>query len=184
MKPNLHTFGTMITAWGRSKRRDSAVEAQAVFDDLMTLYRSGDRELKPGIVIYNALIDAWAKSGSVERAEQILRDLDSNPPSVKPNVITYGAIVKGWSVSGHSKAADRVQSLYDEMKRKYQAGDQSVKPNERILELVVSTWLRSPRSDRMVKLRGVLDDVQERYKSGEVELQQFLNRLSAAMNNG
>jgi pentatricopeptide repeat protein len=178
MKPDLHTFGTLITAWGRSKHKDSAYKAQAVFDNLLLFYRSGDHDLKPSVVICNALIYAWAKAGLPEKAEQALRELESEATlGLKPDTITYSTLMSGWSRSHHPKAIDRMQALYDEMKDKYLGGDKNVKPDARTFDTVLSSWRRTGRKDGMVKAKAVFLDIHDRYRSGEAALKPLVDKF-------
>jgi pentatricopeptide repeat protein len=128
MKPSCQSFGTMITAWGRSKSKDAAAKAQALFDDMLARHKSGDTDLQPGVVQYTALIDVWARAGAPERAEQILRDMDSSGNvGVKPDVVSYTAVMNAWSRSSESDAVHRTQALFDELMQKFEAGDRAKK---------------------------------------------------------
>jgi pentatricopeptide repeat protein len=179
MKPDLYTFVTLITAWGRSKDKDRAAKAQAVFDNLLSFYTSGHQDLKPNVVVYNALIGAWVKAGVPEKADQILHEMELQASlGIKPDLITYSAIMEGWSRSKHPKAADRMQLLYDEMKDKYLAGDDTVKPNARTFELILTTWRRTGRKDGLLKAQLVFRDMHTRFSSsGEAEFKPLVDEF-------
>jgi pentatricopeptide repeat protein len=183
MKPTLHTFGTLITSWGRSKHKDSAAKAQSVFDNLLSFYRSGHPDLKPNVVICNALIDALAKAGLPEKAEQVLRELESEATlGLKPDTITYNTVMSGWSRSRHPKAMDRMQALFDEMKDKYLGGDKNVRPDARTFNTMLSTWHRNGRRDGMLKAEAVFQDMLARYRSGEAELKPLVDEFGPMFN--
>jgi pentatricopeptide repeat protein len=180
IKPNLHTFATLITAWGRSKDADRAAKAQAVFDNLLSFYTSGHQDLKPNVVVYTAVIHAWAHAGVPERAEQILREMESEASlGIKPDVATYTAVIEGWFRSKHPKATDQMQRLYDEMRNKYLAGDDTVKPNGRIFKTILSTWRRTGRKDGMLKAEDVFRDLHARFVSGEAELEPLVDEFGS-----
>ncbi len=179
-KPDLHVFATLITAWGRSKHDDRAAKAQAVFDNLLSLYTSGHQDLKPNVVVYNALIAARVKAGVPEKAEQILREMESEASlGIKPDLITYTTIMEGWSRSEDPKAADRMQGLYDEMRNKYLAGDDTVKPDGRIFKTILSTWRRTGRKDGLFKAEVVFRDMHARCLSGEAELKPLVDAFGS-----
>jgi pentatricopeptide repeat protein len=168
MKPDQHTFTALITAWGRSKRKDGASKAQAVFDDLLSRYQSSDKDLKPDVVVYNSLIGTWANAGVPEKAELILRGMESETScGVKPDTITCG-----WS---HY----RMQALYDEMNDKYKAGDESVQPNATTFDTILSTWLKTGRKDKLLKAEAVFNDMHARYMSGEAELKPLVDKFES-----
>ena len=77
--PNTYTFTNAITAWARCTRKDSAKHAQALLDQMHTLYKEeGWAHVRPSRISYNSVITAWARSrqkGSALQAEQLLRDM-------------------------------------------------------------------------------------------------------------
>jgi pentatricopeptide repeat protein len=175
-KPDLHTFGTLITAWGRSKHTNSAYQAQAVFDKLLWFYRSGDQDLKPNVVICTAVIDAWARAGVPDKAEQMLRQMESETSwGAKPDLIAYNAVLTGWSYHfDRVQATGRMQVIYDEVKEKYLGGDTKVKPNARIFVTLLTTWRRTVRKGGMLKAEAIFKDMHDCYKSGEAELKPLV----------
>jgi pentatricopeptide repeat protein len=184
MKPDPQVFATLITAWGRSKHVDSAAKAQAVFDYLLSLYALGHHEdLKPNVVVYNALIGAWTKAGVPEKAEQILREMESEESlGIKPNAKTYHVVISGWSRSCHPKSADRMKGLYDKMKDKYLAGDDTVKPDINTFGLLLSAWRRTGRKDGLIKAEVVFRDMQDRFVSGEAGLKPLVDEFGSLFN--
>jgi pentatricopeptide repeat protein len=131
-------------------------------------------------VVYNALIGAWANAGVPEKAELILRGMESETSGgVKPDTITYLAVMGGWSRSRHPTGEDRMQALYDEMNDKYKAGDESVKPNAAIFDTMLSTWLRTGRKDGLLKAEAVFNDMHARYRSGEAEFKPLVDKYGS-----
>lgn len=60
------------------------------------LYKSGNEEVSPDTITFNAVLDAWARSGdrmAAQRAEQILDHMDdlyrAGNRKVKPDVYTF-----------------------------------------------------------------------------------------------
>ena len=88
--PNTFSFTNAISAWARCTRKDSAQNAQALLDKMLSLYKQGVvdnggddngggacwKHVKPNKVCYNLVITAWARSrerGSGQKAEELLR---------------------------------------------------------------------------------------------------------------
>ncbi len=152
-------------------------KAQSVFDAMIAAFKSGDENLKPNVVTYGALIDAWAKAGEPERAESILREMDSEKTlAVKPNVITYGSAMNGWSRSGRP---ERVQALYDEMLQKHQAGEADLRPNSFTYDILISAWLKSQQPDAVSNAQRVFDDMMASYRSGQKDLKPWIDKFCA-----
>ncbi len=185
MKPDLLAFAALIRAWGRSKHMDRAAKAQAVFDNLLSFYTSGHEDLKPSFVAYNALISAWAHAGVPERAEQILREMESEVSlGIKPNVATYTIVMSGWSRSFDPKSADRMQGLYDEMNYKYLAGDNTVKPDAYTFGSILAAWRRTGRKDGLLKGEVVFRDMHDRFVAGEAELKPLVDEFGSSLSGG
>ena len=81
-------------------------------------------------------IAAWAKTGNGERAENILRTMDSNesdhhPNHCKPNTMTYNSVMNAYAKSSDAKAAEKAEKLLSEMKKRVEeeGDDCSVRPD-------------------------------------------------------
>jgi pentatricopeptide repeat protein len=139
--------------------------------------------VKPNVVVYTAVIGAWARAGLPEKAEQVLREMESEATwGIKPNTITYNTVMIGWFRSHHPKAIDRMQALYDEMKDKYLGGDKNVKLDARTFDLVLSAWRCNGRRDGVLKAEAVFQDMLARYKSGEAELKPLVDEFGRMFN--
>jgi pentatricopeptide repeat protein len=179
MKPDVRTYSTLISAWGRSNSKDKAAKAQTVFNDLMDRYRLGDKDLQPDVFLYSALIDAWVKAGNPEQAELILRKMESES-GIKPVFIAYYSVLDGWSRSCHPEAPARMQSLYDEMKRKRQTGDHKFKiPVAKMFDKLLTSWLGSGRKDGFSKAEAVFKDLHTRCLTGDSELKPVVEKYCA-----
>ena len=110
------------------------------------LYQSGGHDkLKPTTGIFNAVINAWARSRekiAPVRAEQILswmekfEDLD-----IQPDKYTYNTVIHAWAKAGGTEAAMKAQELLSSMDKKYQEGNTMAKPDTITYNVVVSLIL-------------------------------------------
>ena len=93
------TFSILVDAWAKSGEGVSAAQrAEAILQNMHDLYqRTGKEHLRPTTGIFNAVINAWARSKEMvgpSRAEQILQWMDnlhkSNPNiQIRPDKFTY-----------------------------------------------------------------------------------------------
>merc|ERR1719235_2061254 len=60
-------------------------------------------KVSPSITTYNALIDACARNGNVEKITQLVEDMKER--GLKPNLITYSTVLKGHCLHGDIRAA-------------------------------------------------------------------------------
>ena len=125
----------IVDAWARSGERGAAANrAEALLHHMNSLYQSGGHDkLKPTTGIFNAVINAWARSRekiAPVRAEQILswmenfKDLD-----IQPDKYTYNTVIHAWAKAGGTEAAAKAQQLLASMERKYQEGNIMAKPD-------------------------------------------------------
>jgi pentatricopeptide repeat protein len=169
LKPDGTSFATLMSAWGRTKSEYGAAKAQKVFNDMVALYTAGDKDLQPTKIHYSALLDAWAKAGQPERAENILRKLERE--AVNPDISCYNAVMNGWAKSRSPDAAYRAQALFDEAVRVYEAGDRNdMKPDVHSYGTLISAWGRSNSKDKAVKAQSVFNNMMTRYKLGDKDL--------------
>jgi tetratricopeptide (TPR) repeat protein len=105
-----------------------------------------DPALKPSIITYNNVINAWSRSGhpkAPEKAEEILRTLQAmtNQPGwedMLPTTSTYGSVIHAWANSKSPSAAKRAEQLVKEMES---AG---LELNGAVHLGVLKAWISSP----------------------------------------
>eukprot|EP00957_Ditylum_brightwellii_P177065 13488565-Ditylum_brightwellii.AAC.1 len=102
VEPNVSTFNTVIKAWARSGLPESGERAEALLDYMNEQVEDYDEEgrgyihnsedyyddeddaniVRPNVITYNSVMNAWSRSGSpnaAEKAESILKRLLSHP---------------------------------------------------------------------------------------------------------
>ena len=63
-------YNVVINAWAKSGSKGAAAEAEKLLSEMHRLHEQGDPNVKPNVVTYGAVIDAYAKSG--EPAQQLV----------------------------------------------------------------------------------------------------------------
>jgi len=92
--PNLQTYNVLISLWGNSQQIGAGLKAESILTKLEDEYQNGNKDMKPTVVSYTSVINAWAKSscfGKAERANDILKRMKSN--DCKPNEFSYTAVI-------------------------------------------------------------------------------------------
>lgn len=92
-------YNAVINALAKSGEPGAAARAERVLQNMVN-NRNDNDDVRPTTINFNAVLDAWAKSGggraAAERAEEILEWMDrlhksGNNKDVKPDTITFNA---------------------------------------------------------------------------------------------
>jgi pentatricopeptide repeat protein len=107
-RPDIHTYNTILNALQKWNRPGAAKKAVQFFHDIPS----------PDTVTYNTLINIYALQGNVEKALNLVHQMQLNFESGKnkncrPNVQTYNTILKAMQNSNRSDAIEQAQRLFD-----------------------------------------------------------------------
>lgn len=107
-RPDATAFGACVDAWARYVGSINGAErAEALVSLQEELYRGGSgNHMAPTTALYNALINAWARSkenASEEKASRVLQRMETF--EVKPDATTFNAMLTTLARSGSGKAA-------------------------------------------------------------------------------
>ena len=127
-----------VDAWAKSGEGGAAAtRAEAILQHMNSMYQKvGHDGLRPTTGIFNAVINAWARSReqiAPMRAEQILEWMDklykNGNLDVQPDKYTFNTVIHAWAKLGGKEAAEKAQQLLDNMHRMNKAGNQNAKPD-------------------------------------------------------
>jgi hypothetical protein len=128
----------------------------------------GMKIIKPNVRSYNAVINAWAKSGRKDagiRAEKLLERLyelgqSTGEEEMQPNTVTFTTTIDAWAKSSNRIAPERAEMILNRQLDLYDSGMERVKPD--ILSLYHNEFLGkiSPERGRR-KSQGVLKRLEE-----------------------
>jgi len=154
IRPNTVSFTNAITAWSRCTRKNSAKRAQALLDQMHTLYKEeGWIHVRPNKITYNSVITACARSrekGSALKAEDLLRDMYKfyneeglDEEDLKPDSRSWNAVINAVARSRDKDCADRAKFLLDEMGRLYNEGDDDLLPDALTFGAIINAYANS-----------------------------------------
>ena len=157
--PDTYCYNLAIKAYMNSKRgRESAEHANRILEEM---------EAPKDIITYSSVISAWATSGmrahAVERAEDLLRQLEDHP-ELEPNTVVLNAVMSTWVKSRSPGACKRIQELVQEM-------EQSSEPTIRPDLISYNTYLhaltlQSKKPGFAQKADELLQKMENQYESG------------------
>jgi pentatricopeptide repeat protein len=94
---NAVIYCSVLKGFAHDKKMD---RVWSVWEDMLS------KGVAPSITTFNALCDACARNGVMEKVPQLLNDMKER--RLTPNLITYGSILKGHCVKGDVRAAFEV----------------------------------------------------------------------------
>lgn len=158
MSPDTATFVCLLRAWANSTMDDAPERTQAVLETMIRKH--------PELVdekCFNVCIDAWAKVGNPERAEELLWRMETTPSgrNIQPTAASFDSALVAWSKSHLPEAATRAERLLEQMERYY-----GCVPTPVSLASVLQA--RSKSSDPGMQVQRLLDRFEELYSEGSL----------------
>ncbi|KAG7351249.1 PPR: pentatricopeptide repeat domain containing protein [Nitzschia inconspicua] len=163
-----------VDAWAKSGEGVSAAQrAEAILQHMNQQYQAtGLENLKPTTGIFNAVINAWARSKdkiAPSRAEQILKwmnNLHRTNPSIRPDKYTYNTVIHAYAKSGGAVAAKKAQELLENMQKMYQQGNPSTKPDTITYNVVINSLAKSGGKDAAEEAEVLLNKMHQISSAG------------------
>lgn len=151
-KADVVSYTSVIISLARSGEADAAERGVILLNRLKEHHEGGRTYMKPTRVIYNALIDAWAKSGKgtlgARKAEALLMEMEQvcaiGNVWVAPNVVTYNSVMNSWAQSGARCAGNMATKHLDRMiMLNGTQGEIEIRPNDRTFNAVINAIAKS-----------------------------------------
>lgn len=174
IRPDVFGYSSVIHAWSRSGDPEAGFHAEKLLHEMEERYASGQKELKPNTVTFNAVIDCWAKSGqgtlAARKAEHLLQVMETmyakGDQTVKPSAHTYNSVLQTWARSNTRCAHRKSQTLLNHMWRQYECGNEDVKPDSHAYNIVINAVSKSHRIDKAQEALRLLRQMDKQYREG------------------
>ena len=115
--PDVYAYTGLLNVYGRSGRSRKAHEFLEICLDEYNETR--DPRMKPTVVTFTAILNAWSKATNApeasERAHGLLHRM-KDEYGIEPNVFSYSSVLDAYSRSNHPDAASKALSLFREMR--------------------------------------------------------------------
>jgi pentatricopeptide repeat protein len=173
-EPNIATYTIILDGAARCGIPDERI----VFTErllLRLINESGSNPLvRPTIVSFSTVINAWAKSGSrtaAEKAEALLWRVyalhESGWPDMEPNTQIYTSAIHAWANAGDP---ERAETLLKKMYEEYMLhGNKSVKPNIWSFNSVIVAWRKSHSATAFESAESLLRLMIELHDEGDLD---------------
>ena len=97
---------------------------------MQEMHDAGNDEVKPDVVTFNSVINAWSKSGEKDapiRAEALLQRMKdlaelTGDADVMPDVVSFNSAIDAWAKSGDTIAPHRAEQILQRMQDLHDEG--------------------------------------------------------------
>jgi pentatricopeptide repeat protein len=117
ISPDVYSYTSLLNVYGRSGR---SRKAHAFLEDCLREYdRTTDPRMKPTVVTFTAILNAWSKATNApeasERAHELLHRM-KDEYGIEPNAFSYSSVLDAYSRSDRPDAATKALSLFRDMR--------------------------------------------------------------------
>ena len=182
VEPSHVTWGSLLRAFAESGLPDCGEQAQRVLDKFESLYESGDSRIRPNVVCYTTVMQAWARDSAtapdvtVEKANQLLSKLEelyilTRDESLRPNKVTYITVIDVYCRKKPQVAGSMSQALVDRMMQLYSKDLGFERPTRIVFNTLINAWSRSKEENAADNAENVFQFMESQRQNGD-ELSQ------------
>jgi pentatricopeptide repeat protein len=95
VKPNIHTYNTLINAWSKSNQSQAPYEAEAILMEMIDMNSRKELNCGPDVVTYNTVLNCWKNYHPDHQSTQMTignPSLLSSPSSSSPSSSTVNTM--------------------------------------------------------------------------------------------
>jgi len=162
--PNTQTFNMIIDA--RILQGPGAAEFAEEVLKRMQQESTNNPLMSPDAVTYSLVVNAWRKSGSPEKAEAVLQNMNS----VKPNTISFNTAIAAWADSKDAAAGKRAEGLLKKMRQLSRQEDSQVKPDVVSYISAITAWANSKDPSAGRYAEALLRQMHEDFDAGNTNV--------------
>jgi pentatricopeptide repeat protein len=178
IQPDTCSFNSVIHAYANFGKNtlgapDRARRAEDLIRQMERLHKSGDGNVKPDVVSYSAVVNAYSKAAPEDiscatRAMEILQRMEElyegGDKDVKPNLRTYTSVINAFARIGAPEVAD---DLLSKMKKSHESGDISLKPDTVCYSSVLDAYAKKGGEECALRAEELLNEMIGLYNSGD-----------------
>ncbi|CAJ1936672.1 unnamed protein product [Cylindrotheca closterium] len=184
--PDGYTYSSVIGCFANFRRPDAAEKAEELLKRMKDLWHNfGGEPLSASV--YNAVINAWASSPSLEsseRVKELLNEMDENhatdPSLPAPNRITYNTVIKAMRDGSGDDAAFAEKILY--LLESKGAVQSAFLPDSYSYTSVVSAYGRSDAKNKAEKALEIIERMLLATENGNIAANPTVHSFNAALN--
>jgi hypothetical protein len=177
VEPNVRTWGAVLRAWKESGQADSGEQAQRVLDQLENWYEEGKSSVRPNVVCYTTVMNAWARGQAksevaLDKVEALLCKMENVfeetlDIDIRPNKISYVTAIDAFCRKSKDSAASRAQATVDRMMRLYAKGLGHDRPTRIVFNALINAWSRSNEPNAAANAEKIFQWMETQYQGGD-----------------
>lgn len=187
VKPNVRTYSTVIDALTKSpgmEPTDAAQASQELLERLGYLYEAtGDIDFQPNTIMYNSVMNSWAKTGTMTgalNAMKLLEYMEEPDTPCEPDVITYNTCIHAWAKCKTKESGEQAELLLRRMEHRR---SMTCKPNIRTYSSCIDAWCSSNSPSAARRAHSLLDELEAIYEeTSDVNMQPNAFTYSSVIN--
>lgn len=187
IKPDVVSSNIVMNCWAKSRRVDSGLRAEAILRKLENAYTAGRKEMRPDIISYSTVINAYASVGNADQAERILKEMYSaynhNNTNVKPNTQTVTAVLFAWSRSKNPDAPERAEAILKHMHDLGSEHNLYLQPDIMAYNAVLHCWAKSSRKESGIRSEAILREMVRQFVQPNTASYNILINTHAKVGN-
>eukprot|EP00529_Nitzschia_sp_RCC80_P004656 CAMPEP_0113480984 /NCGR_PEP_ID=MMETSP0014_2-20120614/22166_1 /TAXON_ID=2857 /ORGANISM="Nitzschia sp." /LENGTH=965 /DNA_ID=CAMNT_0000374449 /DNA_START=462 /DNA_END=3356 /DNA_ORIENTATION=+ /assembly_acc=CAM_ASM_000159 len=155
----------VISAIGKSGHKLAPQMALSVLNDMIDLYKKGNKYIRADVFAYTSVINAYARRGDVDGASKVFKmQVDdfkqSNNTDAQPNIMTYNTMMNAWAKSRRQDAVEAVEKLFVVVTKLYERGELEEGPDVVTYSTLIDCWSKSRRKESPAKSLQYLKDME------------------------
>jgi len=181
-KINAVTCNTVLAALVKSGEPDAVKIAESMINDMESMYKEGNKNVRPGEVTFNILLHAYAKSKDPDdsiKAEKLLDRMvetlgQDGRQGSGPSVKSFATLLDLYARTGQSEAAEL---LFDKMARSGKVQFNTISYNT-----VLNALSKSNDKDAPYRAEALLKRMQQEYEAGNEDVKPNTISFSSLLN--
>ncbi|KAL3783510.1 hypothetical protein HJC23_009475 [Cyclotella cryptica] len=167
VRPDSYTLNIVMKALTNCGENGAAQKASQILKRMEESFSMGDTRLKPDLLSYNIVLDAFAKKGDALAAEALLNQMyervsKSGGIAKPPNAHSYTAVLSAWArCDDKVMAVKRAEELFNDLERKYAAGETDVRADTSVYNALINCWAKSGDRQSPYRVTKILDLMEE-----------------------
>ena len=163
IKPNFISFTILFDTLSTSNDWDAAQKANDILYLMEDMYyKHGDRSLKPSLLTYNTVLNAWSKSGlpgSSQRAQELLERMMNG--NIRPNTVSFAICIKAYARGDERGSSDKALALLKQMIDLSTHQNFDTKPDIGTFNSVLRALNNDTTEHRSTKAESILRQIEE-----------------------
>jgi pentatricopeptide repeat protein len=153
VKPNMRSYGVVLSAWATMKSPQSGERAEQLLDLMLKLHESGELD-EPDVVVYNSVLACWANSripGGGIRAKQFLEKF-IREGKMKPDSYSFNTVMSALVREGRLGDAESILDLMKENK---------FSPDATAYNTLLHAWIKSDAKNARARVEELYQRMKE-----------------------